>query len=146
MIQACIRSARVVLRFGGMAGWTRVEDIIAYQLAVNLRDKVLALLDSGTIPFNYPLRDQIADSARSAPANISEGFDRYKHGQFGYHAGVAKGSLGELKTHLEEVRTRGFLEQDAFVDLLKLLIETRKTTSGLLRHLQPTEAPEPWAD
>jgi len=129
-----------------MAGWTCVEDIIAYQLAVKLRDKVLALLDSGTIPFNYHLRDQIADSARSVPANISEGFDRYKHGQFGFHTGVAKGSLGELKTHLKEVRTRGFLDQETFVDLLKLLIETRKTTSGLLRHLKTTEAPEPWAD
>jgi four helix bundle protein len=129
-----------------MSGWTCVEDIIAYRLAVKLRDRVLALLDSGTIPFNYRLRDQIADSARSVPANISEGLDRYKHGQFAYHAGVAKGSLGELKTHLEEVRTRGFLEREMFVDLLKLLIETRKTASGLLRHLKRTEAPEPWAD
>ncbi len=126
-------------------GWTRVEDIIAYQLAVRLRDWVLELLDSGTIPFNYHLREQIADCARSAPANISEGFDRYKHGQFGYHTGVAKGSLGELKTHLEEVRKRGFLGEQTFVDLIKFLVETRKTTSGLLRHLKTTEAPEPWA-
>jgi len=135
-----------VLPLAGMAGWTCAEDIIAYRLAVKLRDRVLALLDAGTIPFNYHLRDQIADSARSVPANISEGFDRYKHGQFGYHTGVAKGSLGELKTHLEEVHTRGLLNEETFVDLLKLLIETRKTTSGLLRHLKTTEAPEPWID
>ena len=125
-------------------GWTCVEDIIAYQLAVKLRDTVLALLDSGTIPFNYHLRDQIADCARSAPANISEGFERYKHGQFGYHTSVAKGSLGELKTHLEEVRKRGFIGETTFVDVLKLLVETKKTTSGLLRHLKTTEAPAPW--
>jgi four helix bundle protein len=129
-----------------MAGWTCVEDIIAYCLAVKLRDKVLTLLDAGTIPFNYHLRDQISDCARSVPANISEGFDRYKHGQFGYHTGVAKGSLGELKTHLVEVHTRGFLKEETFVDLLKLLTETKKTTSGLLRHLKTTEAPEPWSD
>jgi four helix bundle protein len=127
-------------------GWRRVEDIIAYRLAVKLRDRVLSLLDAGTIPFNFHLRDQIADSVRSAPANISEGFDRYKHGQFGYHVGVAKASLAELKTHLEEARTRGFLTEDAFIDLLKLLIETKRTTSGLLKHLKTTEAPEPWAD
>jgi four helix bundle protein len=127
-------------------GWKRVEDIIAYQLAVKLRDRVLVLLDSGTIPFNFHLRDQIADSARSAPANISEGFDRYKHGQFGYHVGVAKASLAELKTHLEEGRTRGFLTEETFSDLLKLQIEAKRTTSGLLKHLKTTEAPEPWAD
>jgi four helix bundle protein len=129
-----------------MPGWTSPDDIIAYRLAVKLRDRVLALIDSGAIPFNYHLRDQIADSARSAPANISEGFERYGHGQFGYHVGVAKGSLGELKTHLEEVRTRSFVNEETFLDLLKLLIETKKTTSGLLRHLRRTEAPEPWAD
>ncbi len=127
-------------------GWKSVEDIIAYRLAVKLRDRVLALLDSGTIPFNFHLRDQIADSVRSAPANISEGLDRYKHGQFGYHVGVAKASLAELKTHLEEVRTRGFVTEETFIDLLKLLIETKRTTSGLLKHLKTTEAPEPWAD
>ena len=128
-----------------MAGWTCVEEIIAYQLAVKLRDKVLALLDAGTIPFNFDLRDQIASSARSAPANISEGFDRYAHGQFGYHTGVAKGSLAELKTHLREAHERGFLDNETFADLLKLLVETKKTTSGLLKHLKRTEAPKPWS-
>jgi four helix bundle protein len=129
-----------------MTGWTSPDDIIAYRLALKLRDKVMALIDSETIPYNFHLRDQIADSARSAPANISEGFERYKHGQFGYHVGVAKGSLGELKTHLEEVRTRNFLTEETFRDLLTLLIETKKTTSGLLKHLRRTEAPEPWVD
>jgi four helix bundle protein len=129
-----------------MPGWRSVEEIIAYQLAVKLRDRVLALLDAGTIPFNYDLRDQIGASARSAPANISEGFDRYKHGQFAYHAGVAKSSLAELKTHLEEAHTRGFLKQETFADLRQLLIGTKKTTSGLIRYLKKTEAPEPWKD
>ena len=129
-----------------MPGWKRPEDIIAYRLAVRLRDWVLSLLDSGTIPFNYHFREQIADCARSAPANISEGFARYKHGQFGYHVGVAMGSLAELRTHLEEAHTRRFVTEETFQDLLKLLIETKKTTSGLLKHLKTTEAPEPWAD
>ena len=78
------------------------------------------------------------------PANISEGFDRYKHGQFGYHAGVAKGSLGELKGHLQEARKRGFLTEDCLKELITLLVRTRKTTSGLIRHLKTTEAPEPF--
>ena len=119
-----------------MSGWTCVEEIIAYQLAVKLRDRVLAFLDNGTIPFNFHLREQIGDAARSVPANISEGFDRYGHGQFGFHVGVAKGSLGELKTHLEEVRKRGFLTDGQFVDLLKLLIENKKDD------LRSAEAPE----
>jgi hypothetical protein len=39
------------------------------------------------------------------PVGAGEYFRRirsYKHGQFGYHVGVAKASLAELETHLEE--------------------------------------------
>ena len=129
-----------------MSGWTSVNDIVAYQLAVELRDKVLALIDAGTIPHNFRYREQLAAAARSVPANISEGFDRYQHGQFGYHTGVAKGSLGELETHLGEARTRNLISKECHDDLLKLLVRTRRTTSGLLRHLKTTEAPAPWPD
>ena len=127
-----------------MSGWTCVEDIVAYQLGVQLRDRVLELLDSGLIPHDYRYRDQIAAAARSVPANLAEGFERYKHGQFGYHAGVAKGSLGELKTHLEEAGKRGLITGDCLTPLITLLVRARKTTTGLLRHLQTTEAPQAW--
>src|ERR1051326_3855974 len=92
-----------------MPGWKTVEEIIAYQLAVKLRDQVLALVDSGCIPSDWKYRDQLTDSARSVAANISEGFHLYKHGRFSYHVDVALGSLGELKTHLQEANTRGFI-------------------------------------
>ena len=125
------------------SGWTRVEEIVAYQLSVELRDRVLALIDANTIPHNFRYREDMAAAARSAPANIAEGFERYRHGQFGFHAGVAKGSLGELKSHLEEARARKFISDATAKSLIELLISARKTTSGLIRHLRTTEAPEP---
>ena len=124
-------------------GWTRVEDIVAYQLGVAQRARVLALIDADTIPHNFRYRDDMAAAARSVPANIAEGFERYRHGQFGFHAGVAKGSLGELKSHLEEARARKFISEDTANSLIQLVIYARKTTSGLIRHLRTTEAPEP---
>ena len=126
-----------------MHGWTRVEEIDAYQLSVELRDRVLALIDANTIPHNFRYRDDMAAAARSAPANIAEGFERYRHGQFGFHAGVAKGSLGELKAHLEEAKARKFIPEATASSLIELLISARKTTSGLIRYLRATEAPEP---
>ena len=129
-----------------MAGWTCVEEIIAYQLSKRLRDEILRLIDTGAIPHNYRFREDVGAAARSAPSNISEGFDLYKHGRFGFHVGVAKGSLGELETHLTEFRTRGFVTEAQFIDLMKLLVEAKRTTSGLLRHLETTEAPPPWTE
>ena len=129
-----------------MAGWKSVEEIVAYQLGVKLRDKVLALIDANTIPYNFRYREDMAAAARSIPANISEGFDLYGHGKFGFHVKVAKGSLGELQTHLEEARERELLSVECMKDLMRLIVRTRKTISGLLRHLSTTDAPEPWQD
>ena len=127
-----------------MAGWTSVEEIVAYQFAVKLRDKVLALIDSNAIPFNFRYREDMAAAARSVPANISEGFDLYGHGRFGFHAGVAKGSLGELQTHLEEARKRQLITEETMREFDRLIIRARRTLTGLIRHLKTTEAPEPW--
>src|SRR5215510_14964133 len=101
-----------------MPGWTRVEEIVAYQLSVDLRDRVLALIDSNAIPHNFRYREDMAAAARSVPANLAEGFERYGHGQFAFHAGVAKGSLGELKAHLEEAQARKFISEGTAKDLL----------------------------
>ena len=129
-----------------MAGWTCVEEIIAYQLSVKLRDLLLAWIDTGVIQHNYRFRENIAAAARSVPSNISEGFDLYRHGRFGSHVAIAKGSLGELNTHVTELRERGFITETQFSDVLGLLEETRRTTSGLLRHLETTEEPTPWIE
>src|SRR5690349_20586168 len=97
-----------------MSGWKSVEEIIAYNLSVKLRDKILALIDAGIIASDWDLRDQLRDAARSVPANISEGFHLYGHGRFSFHVDVALGSLGELQTHLTEATTRGFLNAAQF--------------------------------
>ena len=128
-----------------MAGWKSVQEIVAYQVAVKLRDKVLALIDSNAIPYNFRYREDMAAAARSVPANISEGFDLYGHGRFGYHAGVAKGSLGELQTHLEEARKRQLMTEETMREFDRLIIRARRTLTGLIRHLKTTEAPDPWS-
>src|SRR5262249_8464114 len=121
------------------------KEIVAYRLAVRLRDRILALVDAGIIPSNWDFRDQLTDAARSVPANISEGFHLYKHGRFPFHIDVALGSVGELKTHLGEAHTRGFITATEFDELMSLREETSRTTSGLQRHLKTTDAPEPWS-
>src|SRR5262245_21291596 len=106
-----------------MAGWTSVEEVVAYQLAVKLRNMVLRVLDSGAVPHNYRLREDLGAAARSVPDNISEGFDLYKHGLFGHHVSIAKGSLGELGTQLNEIHTRGFISDTEFEEFTKVLVE-----------------------
>jgi four helix bundle protein len=128
-------------RTGGMAGWKRVEEIAAFRLSVQLRDDILELSDGPRFRGAADLRDQIRDSAASAPRNLSEGFDRYFHGEFAFFAGVAKGSLGETINHLDDSRRRGAVSAEDHARLISLAIEARKATAGLLRYLLSSGAP-----
>jgi 23S rRNA-intervening sequence protein len=65
-----------------VAGWKNVEEVVAYQLAIELRDRILKLTKSGTLSKDWKFCNQIRDSARAAPRNLSEGFYRYNHGEF----------------------------------------------------------------
>jgi hypothetical protein len=83
-----------MLRAGlhGMAGWKSVEEIVAYQLSVELRDEITRLTMDGPVTSDFKFRNQIRDSAASATRNLSEGFDRYRHPEFAHLASVAKSS------------------------------------------------------
>ena len=124
-----------------MAGWESVDEINAYLLSVSLRDQIIKLADAGRFNRDFKLRDQICDSSASAPRNLSEGFDRFYHGEFGFFAGVAKASLGETINHLTDARTRGFVTPAECTPRLGLAEKARKATTGLLKHLLSTEAP-----
>ena len=91
-----------------MAGWKSVDEIDAYRLAVEPRDEIGRLTDSGRAAKDFKFRDQMRDAAASTTRNLAERFDRYFHGEFGYFAGVAKGSVGETIDALREGRAKGY--------------------------------------
>jgi four helix bundle protein len=124
-----------------MAGWESVEEIEAYLMSRDLRDRIHALVDAGPAARDFDFAGQIRKSSASAPANISEGFDRYYHGEFGYLASVAKASLGETIIHLDEPRAKKYFPEKTRAELLELAIRAKKATSGLLRHLLTSDAP-----
>jgi four helix bundle protein len=130
-----------------MAGWRQVEDIVAYQMSVKLRDEILRLARCPPMANDFDFKDQIVSAAASAPSNIAEGFDLYRHGRFSYHVEVAMASLAELKNHLEDGHKRGYLDAATFDSLESLRDEAKRTATGLYKHLKTTEAPRPsWAN
>ena len=124
-----------------MAGWKSVDEIEAYRLSVALRDRIIALTAKGVFNRDFTLLGQIRDSSASAPSNLSEGFQRYFHGEFGYLTSVAKGSLGETINHLHDAAARRYIDKDEHSSLIELATKALKATSGLLRYLRSSEAP-----
>jgi four helix bundle protein len=125
-------------------GWKDVDDVIAYRLAVGLRDEILRLTASGGAARDWAFRDQIRDSARSAPRNLAEGFYRYNHKEFAYFANVARGSLGETICHIRDGGVQGYFAAEDVNRLLASSHAALRTITGLLRHLRTSNAPMPY--
>ncbi|MBU1027269.1 MAG: four helix bundle protein [Candidatus Margulisbacteria bacterium] len=76
------------------------KDLIVWQKGYKLSLLVYQVTKEFPKPETYGLRAQIRSCAISVPANISEGYERDSKKQYLYFLNIAKGSLGELETHL----------------------------------------------
>ena len=83
-------------------GVRRFEDLEAWQAATDLKREVYALTDQGTAIRDFKFRDQIRDSAASAPRNIAEGFGRFRPASFAHFVEIAIGSLMETQCLLRD--------------------------------------------
>ena len=104
----------------------RYEDLDAWQLADELKRQVYELIDNSPARNDFKFRDQLRDSASSAPANISEGFGYFRHKEFAQRVRTARAE--ELETHL-----------------LHLAERASAAAGGLIRYLMTTETPSFWS-
>ena len=81
-----------------MAGFRDFREIVAWQLAHELKVKVDGFLCRPEFKHKFKFCDQLGDAARSGPRNIAEGFARFKHKEFAQFVRIAKGSEAEVRT------------------------------------------------
>ena len=81
-----------------MAKVDKIEDVVVWQLAIELTNAIYTITNNNVFNKDFALRDQIRKSAISIPSNIAEGFERNSTNQFLYFLVIAKGSAGELRT------------------------------------------------
>jgi len=85
---------------GGVEMQRGFKDLIVWQKGYKLSLLVYQATKEFPKSETYGLRSQIRSCAISVPANISEGYERDSKKQYLYFLNIAKGSLGELETHL----------------------------------------------
>jgi four helix bundle protein len=112
--------ARLVLVQGSMATVNRFEDLVAWQLANDLKVRVYALIAKPRVGRDVNFCDQIRESSRSAPRNIAEGFTRYRPREFARFLTIALGSLGETQNHLRDALEQEYIDKIEFNDLMLL--------------------------
>lgn len=122
-----------------MATIERFEDIKAWQAARDLVAVVYRVSGRGKFEKDFGLRDQIRRASVSVMSNIAEGFERGSDREFCRFLYIAKGSAGEVRSHLFVASDLGYLTSDEFDDLRARAEEVAKALSGFITYLAPKD-------
>ncbi|MBU6358451.1 MAG: four helix bundle protein [Chloroflexi bacterium] len=114
-----------------MSKVTRFEELIAWQKARQLAKDVYMVSQSGKFASDFGLRDQIQRAVVSIMANIAEGFERNRAGEFHQFLSIAKASCAEVRSHLYIAFDIGDIEQAKFEMLLTQAEEVGRVIGGL---------------
>jgi four helix bundle protein len=121
-----------------MQGVWRFQDLVAWKLAFELKQKADALCQRPAIRRDYKFHAQLADSAASGPRNIAEGFGRYFHPEFARFARIARASEIEVMNHLIDAQSRGYINAAEYDDADHAARKALIAVKGLIRHLEST--------
>ena len=119
-------------------GAAHFRELTCWQRSNELKQEIYAITDAARARED---RDFCADArraARSAPANIAEGFGRCTHREFAHYLSIARASLIETENHLQHAFETGWLNADVWSRLVDLAHQAQKSTSGLRAYLLRT--------
>jgi four helix bundle protein len=115
---------------------THFEDIDAWQKARQLCGLIYQITNRGEFARDFGLRDQVRRAGVSTMANIAEGFERGGNPELIQFLSTAKGSVGEVKSHLYVGLDAGFISPPEFEQLYRLATDTGNLIGGFMRYLE----------
>jgi four helix bundle protein len=124
-------------------GWRRHRDIEAWQLAHEIRGRILELTKRPEVRRDFDFCDQAQRAAGSACRNIAEGFHRYGHAEFARFVNIALGSEGELLDCMDEARQKNYLGDAEYGDLNEHITRAISAAVGLRQYLLRKPTPPP---
>jgi four helix bundle protein len=117
----------------------RFEDIEAWQKARELARVVYELSGAARFSRDFVLRDQVRRAAVSIMSNIAEGFERDGNKEFLQFLAMAKGSCGELRSHLCIGLDQQYIAQEQYESVCERAVQVSRMIAGLIRHLRQSE-------
>jgi len=115
---------------------SRFEEMNAWKKARELTRAVYAISAKSRLAQEFDLKRQMCRSAVSVAANIAEGFERQGNREFLRFLSIAKGSCGELRSHVVISRDQGFVSEEQFLFLHRRSIELSRVLAGLMKKLR----------
>ena len=106
-------------------------DLIAWQKARSLTPNVYRATRRQPLSRGIGLAAQLQRAAVSVMANIAEGFERSRPGEFHQFLSTAKASCAELRSHLYVALDIGYLDEPTFQALSDQAEEVSRIIGGL---------------
>ena len=129
--------ASFVLQGMSMATARVFQDLIAWQLAMELCDVIFEITETGPAASDADFQDQIRRAAKAAPPLIAEGFLRYTPDEFVRYLRMARGELGEVQSRLEFAKRRKYFSEEQQSRACSLARRAMAATSKLLKSKLP---------
>jgi four helix bundle protein len=115
---------------------SRFRELKAWQLSMDLAERLYLLTDAFPKSETYGLTSQIRRAAVSVPSNLAEGCGRDSTKEFLHFIAIAVGSICELETQLLLSQRLKYINTSDLETTLVLLTETRKVIHGLQKYLK----------
>jgi four helix bundle protein len=109
------------------------RDLSAWKAAKALAVEVYRAVNAVSVRNDFALVDQLRRAAISIPSNIAEGAGRATNQDALRFLCIARGSLCELRTHLEVIHEAGLLDRRVCESLLGRTEEAGRLLGGLVR-------------
>ena len=112
------------------------EDLVVWQRSRELREKVSNLVKGFPKNEQFCLVNQMIRAARSATANIAEGYGRYHYQENIQFCRQARGSLYELLDHFTVALDERYINQSKFEEFRTQILESVKILNGYIKYLR----------
>jgi four helix bundle protein len=109
------------------------RSLLVWQKGKTLATDIYRLTNNASIQRDFSLVDQMRRSAVSVPSNIAEGDERSSDKDSVRFFHIAKGSLAELATQLENAREVGYFNDSQTEPLITRCHELGKMLGALIR-------------
>jgi four helix bundle protein len=91
----------------------RLEDLVVWQLACQLENGVIELVQRTSAARDFRFANQLIDAATDVASDVSEGFHRFRAAEFASFLRYARASLAETEKRLRTgLKKRHFTDAD----------------------------------
>ena len=120
-----------------MAGARHFTELVIWQLANELRERVFALSKRRPFAADFKLRAQIDDAADSVCRNIAEGFANKSDKEFARFVRIGRRSINEIQDCFLSALLKGYVSNGDLIAARRLMRRLYPAIASFLRTPDP---------